>query len=146
MRILYLAFALVWIQVDGDRAWAVGSKNLGATYDADETHLTFTVFSSRATRVEVWLYDQPATSAQKASFALTADPTTNFWSTTLAIPDLAAKGLRPLKTEKEIKDNCMQCHGATDKWEKIKASGHSKLDKTPFDEALKKTKHPLPKT
>ena len=93
MRILYLAFALVWIQVDGDRAWAVGSKNLGATYDADETHLTFTVFSSRATRVEVWLYDQPATSAQKASFALTADPTTNFWSTTLAIPDLAAKGL-----------------------------------------------------
>ncbi|MEK6693788.1 MAG: multiheme c-type cytochrome [Nitrospirota bacterium] len=60
--------------------------------------------------------------------------------------DLVAKGLRPLKTEKEIKDNCMQCHGATEKWEKIKASGHSKLDKTPFDEALKKTKHPLPKT
>lgn len=55
--------------------------------------------------------------------------------------DLVSKGLRPLKTEKDIKDNCMRCHGATDKWEKIKTSGHPKLDKVPFDEALKKTKH-----
>ena len=62
------------------------------------------------------------------------------------LADLVAKGLRPLKTDKEIKDNCMRCHGATDKWEKIKASGHSKLDKTPFEEGLKKTKHPLPKS
>jgi hypothetical protein len=62
------------------------------------------------------------------------------------LDDLVAKGMRRLKTEKEIKDNCMQCHGAADKWEKIKASGHSKLDKTPFEEGLKKTKHPLPKT
>jgi isoamylase len=91
--LLYFAFALAWIQAAGDRGLAVGSNNLGATYDADETHITFTVFSSRATRVEVWLYDQPASSAQKASFALIADPTTNFWSMTLAISDLAAKGL-----------------------------------------------------
>ena len=60
--------------------------------------------------------------------------------------DLVAKGLRALKTDKEIKDNCMQCHGATEKWGKIKDSGHSKLDKTPFEEGLKKTKHPLPKS
>lgn len=71
----------------------MGSKNLGAAYDADETHITFAVFSSRATRIEVWLYDQTATSVQKASFALTADPTTNFWSTTLAISDLVARDL-----------------------------------------------------
>lgn len=61
------------------------------------------------------------------------------------IADLVAKGLRPLKTEKEIKDNCLPCHGAAEQWEKIKTSGHSKLDKTPFEEGLMKTKHPLPK-
>jgi hypothetical protein len=61
------------------------------------------------------------------------------------LDDLVVKGLRPLRTDKDIKDNCMVCHGATDKWEKIKNSGHPKLDKVPFDEALKKTKHPMPK-
>ena len=50
------------------RAWAVGSQGLGATFDADETQVTFRVYSSSATRIEVWLYYQrPALRRRLAS-------------------------------------------------------------------------------
>ncbi|HWX77903.1 MAG TPA: hypothetical protein VNY32_10510, partial [Candidatus Acidoferrales bacterium] len=75
------------------RAWAVGSQGLGATFDADETQVTFRVYSSSATRIEVWLYDQPAGSSEKASVALDVDPQTGIWSKTIAAADLAAKGI-----------------------------------------------------
>ena len=91
--LLCFAFACGWMDAAAYRAWAVGSNGLGATFDADETHVTFRVYSSRATRIEVWLYDQPTDSAEKASVALDADPQTGIWSKSIAVADLAAKGI-----------------------------------------------------
>jgi isoamylase len=90
---LFFAFACAWMDAVTYRAWAIGSQGLGATFDADETHVTFRVYSSSATRIEVWLYDQPAGSSEKASFALDVDPQTGIWSKTIAAADLAAKGI-----------------------------------------------------
>ena len=89
----FLFFALACGLTVAYRAWAVGSSRLGATFDADETHVTFRVYSSTATRIEVWLYDQPSGSSEKASVALDADPQTGIWSRTIAVADLAAKGI-----------------------------------------------------
>jgi len=72
---------------------AVGSNNLGATYDSDLSHITFQVFSSRATRIEVYLYDQPGGSPAKAHFEMAADPLTFIFSKTVSVADLAAQGI-----------------------------------------------------
>jgi isoamylase len=90
---LCFAFACGWMDGGAYRVWAVGSNGLGATFDADETHITFRVYSSRATRIEVWLYDQPVDSAEKASVALDANPQSGIWSKSIAVADLAAKGI-----------------------------------------------------
>ena len=76
------------------RAWAVGSQGLGATFDADETHVILRVYSSSATRIEVWLYDQPTGSSEKARVALDVDPQNGIWSKT--IPQLPP--IRPVPT------------------------------------------------
>jgi isoamylase len=60
---LCFAFACAWMDAVAYRAWAVGSQGLGATFDADETHVIFRVYSSSATRIEVWRYDQPTGSS-----------------------------------------------------------------------------------
>jgi glycogen operon protein len=61
------------------------SWTLGAQYDATRSNITFRVYSSRATRIEVWLYAQPNGSQEKASYFLTKDTTTNVWSTTIPV-------------------------------------------------------------
>ncbi|HEU0306571.1 MAG TPA: hypothetical protein VFR30_06345, partial [Lysobacter sp.] len=35
---------------------AINAQNLGAKYDGTQSNITFRVYSSRATRIEVWLY------------------------------------------------------------------------------------------
>jgi glycogen operon protein len=55
--------------------------------------VTFRVYSANATRIEVWLYDQPGGTAEKGRFVLTMDPQTHFFSTTLAVADLATAGI-----------------------------------------------------
>jgi isoamylase len=90
---LCFAFACAGMHMITSRAWAVGAQGLGATFDADETHLTFRVFSSTATRLEVWRYDQPSGSSEKTRVALDPDPQTNIWSKTIAVADLATKGI-----------------------------------------------------
>jgi glycogen operon protein len=72
---------------------AVGLNNLGATYDTNLTHLAFRVFSSRATQIEVDLYDQPSASPAKARLQLTVDPATRVFSNTVATEKLAALGI-----------------------------------------------------
>ena len=72
---------------------AAGLDALGARMDDSSMHLTFRVFSSRATRVEAWLYDQPFGADEKAHFALVVDPTTKFWAVTLPVSSLHAAGI-----------------------------------------------------
>jgi isoamylase len=56
-----MAFALVCVAglIFVPRAAALGPDDLGATVDRAQSAITFRVFSSRATRVEVWIYDKP---------------------------------------------------------------------------------------
>jgi glycogen operon protein len=72
---------------------AVGPDRLGASFDDVGTQVTFRVFSSRATRVEVWVYHQPFGKPEKAKFEMTADPATNIWSKTVPVADLSAAGV-----------------------------------------------------
>jgi isoamylase len=84
---------LLWCLWAARSGWAVGLNNLGATYDSNLTHLTFRVYSSTATRIDVYLYDQPSASAAKAHFQLAADPATLIFSNTLATADLSTQGI-----------------------------------------------------
>ncbi|MEA3211355.1 MAG: isoamylase [Chthoniobacter sp.] len=78
--------------------FAVGPNGLGATYDATQENITFRVFSSSATRIEVWVYDQPLGAAEKARYELTAgpaatDPAIKVWTKTVPGDELKSKGV-----------------------------------------------------
>ncbi len=66
---------------------------LGARFNADRTQLTFTVYSSRATRVEVCLYAHPKGEAEKLRRPLSPASSGGTWSVTLPAADLAAGGV-----------------------------------------------------
>jgi len=80
-----LAFAVL-------NATAADHEDLGATIDDTQSVVTFRVFSSRATHVEVWIYDTPFGSAEKLNAEMTVDPQ-NIWSKTIPLGDLAGKGV-----------------------------------------------------
>jgi isoamylase len=81
----FLAFAVL-------NATASDHENLGATIDDAQSVVTFRVFSSRATRLEVWIYDTPFGFAEKLTAEMTVDPQ-NVWSKTIPLGDLAGKGV-----------------------------------------------------
>jgi hypothetical protein len=83
---LNLAFAVL-------KATASDHENLGSTIDDAQSVITFRIFSSRATRVEVWIYDTPFGSAEKLAAEMRVDPQ-NVWSKTIPLRDLADKGHR----------------------------------------------------
>jgi glycogen operon protein len=91
-RDLTLLWVLLWTLAVGS-AGAVGPDGLGAAYDATGTNLTFRVYSSRATRLEVWIYATPFGEAEKAKFALSVDPAKKIWSKTVPIADLQIEGV-----------------------------------------------------
>ena len=72
---------------------AVGPDQLGATFNTGRTDVTFQVFSSRATRMEVWIYDQPFGAAEKAKYELTVDTSKMIWSATISVADLQTAGV-----------------------------------------------------
>ncbi len=59
---------------------------------------------------------------------------------------IVALGLRPLKTVQQQKENCAQCHGPNERYDKLKGSGHAEPNKMAFDEGMKKIKHWKDKT
>jgi glycogen operon protein len=61
---------------------------LGASYDAAQSNITFRVYSSRATRIDVYLYAQSYGAQEKVSYTLTKDSTTNIWSKTVSVSTL----------------------------------------------------------
>jgi len=68
---------------------AIDAQNLGAKYDAGGANITFRVYSSRATRIEVWIYKTAQGAQEKVSYVLTKDATTNVWSKTVSVATLA---------------------------------------------------------
>ncbi|WP_232487320.1 glycogen debranching protein [Azotobacter chroococcum] len=67
---------------------AINSQNLGAKYDATLENITFRVYSSRATRVEVWIYGQGSGVEESARQVMTRDDATGVWSQTVSVSDL----------------------------------------------------------
>ncbi|MGH8030872.1 MAG: glycogen debranching protein [Luteimonas sp.] len=85
-----LAFLLMALPLPG-RA-AIDAQALGARYDAGQANINFRVYSSRATRLEVWLYSAPSGAQEVARYSLSRDAS-NVWSTTLPVATLQGNGL-----------------------------------------------------
>src|SRR5262249_19871533 len=69
---------------------AVNTQALGARYDSTGANVTFRVYSSSATRIEVDVYQAPMGSQEVASFALAKDGATSVWSATVPASGLPA--------------------------------------------------------
>src|SRR5688500_12848532 len=67
---------------------AINAQHLGAKYDGTQSNINFRVYSSRATRIEVWIYKTPAGAQQLVRYVLTKDPATNVWSKTASVATL----------------------------------------------------------
>ncbi|HEX5754136.1 MAG TPA: isoamylase [Archangium sp.] len=72
----------------GDARQAAISWTLGAQYDATKSNITFNVYSSRATRIEVYIYKTPNGAQEVAKYVLTKNTTTHVWSTTVSVATL----------------------------------------------------------
>jgi isoamylase len=70
----------------------IDSYTLGGRYDATKSNVSFRVYSSRATRITVYVYAVAKGQAEKASYTLTKD-TANIWSTTVSVAALQAAGV-----------------------------------------------------
>ena len=67
---------------------AINGNNLGAKYDGTQSNITFRVYSSRATRIEVWIYKMPAGAQEAVRYVLTKDAVSNVWSKTASVSTL----------------------------------------------------------
>ena len=71
---------------------AINSPVLGAAYDAGHTNVTFKVYSSRATRIELWAYST-ATGTQMKLLRVLVKGTGNVWSTTVPVTSFSNAGI-----------------------------------------------------
>ena len=71
---------------------AINASALGAAYDAAHTSINFKVYSSRATRIELWLYANASGSPEKLKVTLTKG-TGNIWSANVTTSALTAAGI-----------------------------------------------------
>ncbi|HMW01576.1 MAG TPA: isoamylase [Acidobacteriota bacterium] len=67
---------------------AINRNNLGARYDATKANITFRVFSSRATRIEVCIFKNATGSNESVRYVMTKDAATNVWSKTASVATL----------------------------------------------------------
>jgi glycogen operon protein len=74
-------------------AYADGTPRLGARYDAGGKTVTFRVYSSRATRIEVYLFATPFGEDEKAHFPLTPDAGSQVWSGQAPVVTLVRDGI-----------------------------------------------------
>ena len=72
----------------GDTQQAAISWTLGAQYDSTKSNITFRVYSSRATRIEVYIYKTPNGAQEVAKYVLTKDTATNVWSKAVSVSTL----------------------------------------------------------
>lgn len=80
---LLLALLLTWTPGRADAA--INAYDLGARYDASMANLRFRVYSSRATRIEVWLYSAPTGAHEAARYTLTKNATTQNWEVNIPV-------------------------------------------------------------
>jgi isoamylase len=71
---------------------AINASGLGAAYNAGQTAITFNVYSSRATRIELWLYASASGSPEKLKVTLTKG-SGGLWSASVTTAALASAGI-----------------------------------------------------
>src|SRR5208337_850673 len=71
---------------------AIDTQNLGAKYDATQSNITFRVYSSRATRIELDLFALNYGAPEVAKYVL-AEDASGVWSVTVPVSDLQAAGI-----------------------------------------------------
>ncbi|MES2047317.1 MAG: isoamylase [Pseudomonadota bacterium] len=71
---------------------AINSMNLGAKYDGTQANISFKIYSSRATRIELNVYANAYGSQEVAKYVLTKDAS-NVWSTNAVVSALQALGV-----------------------------------------------------
>ncbi len=64
------------------------SWTLGAQYDATKTNINFNVYSSRATRIELYIYKTAQGAQEVVKYVMTKNATTNVWSKSVAVSTL----------------------------------------------------------
>jgi len=67
---------------------SIDAYQLGARYDGTNSNITFKVYSSRATRVEVWIYKNASGFQEKVNYVMVKDAATNVWSKTASVATL----------------------------------------------------------
>jgi isoamylase len=82
------AALMLWLAPQHDARAAIDQFALGTRYDATQSNIAFKVYSSRATRIEVWLYSQGAGQQEKVKYVMTKDAATNIWSKTASVVTL----------------------------------------------------------
>lgn len=87
LRTALTVFALL-LWTTPDTHAAINTHTLGAQYDATRSNIIFRVYSSRATRIEVWLYQTPSGAQERVRYVLTKDTATNVWSKTASVATL----------------------------------------------------------
>jgi glycogen operon protein len=68
------------------------ADGLGASFDASGS-VTFRVYSSTATRVEVWIYASPQGEDERLALLLDDDPTSHVWSRSVTADELRDAGI-----------------------------------------------------
>jgi isoamylase len=82
-----IAVITPWVATSDAHA-AINALALGAKYDATQSNIAFKVYSSRATRIEVWIYKTPSGAQQVARYVLSKNAATNVWSSTVSVATL----------------------------------------------------------
>ncbi|MES2129844.1 MAG: isoamylase [Pseudomonadota bacterium] len=71
---------------------AINASQLGGSYDTGQTNVTFKVYSSRASRIEVYLYSAASGAQEKAHLLLTKGAG-NIWALTVPVSTLTGYGI-----------------------------------------------------
>ncbi len=69
------------------------AQSLGARYDALAENVTFKVYSSQATRIDVYVFSNPMAEPEKAAFTMTLDAPSRVFSKTVSMADLRTAGV-----------------------------------------------------
>ncbi len=85
--VVWAAAASLWA---GPAAAAIDALALGGRYDGAQANINFRVYSSRATRIEVWIYKTASGAQEKVKYVMTKDAGTNVWSKTVSVATLQA--------------------------------------------------------
>ena len=90
IRTLACAAATALVALPGMAA--INASALGGAYDAGHTSINFKVYSSRATRIELWLYASASGSPEKLRVTLTKG-SGNLWSANVTTSVLTSAGI-----------------------------------------------------